>query len=415
MITQPESLPMLVEIVRGAAEDKLVLRVEGGCTKIGWLFDRNPPIDLPIDMTHLSGIISHDHGDMTATVRAGTRLAELQTAVAERGQRLAIDPPLGRGQQATLGGIFSANDAGPGRLSYGSLRELCIGASFVLADGTVAKSGSKVIKNVAGYDLCKLLCGARGTLAIVGQLTVRLHPMPAAEVTVRATMTASTAARGSSKLTGTLTPDGVTYCSDHEPDPGALWVRFTGPAGLVSSMSASAKRQFEDLGGSDIETLDGDDSRSAWAEATERRMAREGETSVAVTVPRTQFGEFAKALSEWAATEPGRLRLVADPPLGTVLVMIAPAPEPEPTDTADADRAPAPDLEARRHATVVGHIRRLVHMYRGHVRLRDHVPRVAQYVDPFGTLPGGASVMARVKAALDPDGRLAPGRFLTNP
>ncbi len=430
MITQPASLPMLLEIVRGAAEDGLILQLQGGCTKIGWLLDRNPPIDVALDMSGLAAIIAHDHGDMTATVQAGIPLAHVQAAVAERGQRLAIDPPLGPGRQATVGGVFATDDAGPGRLGYGSLRELCIGASFVLADGTVGKSGSKVIKNVAGYDLCKLLCGSRGTLAIVGQLTVRLHPIPAAEATVRADVTFSAAARAARKLTAELDPDGLTF---HGLDvhAGRLWVRFTGASGFVTEQSRVTQRRLHDLGATQIDVIDGIDSRNAWTEASEARMAKSGETTVAVTVPGARFEDFARGLTEWADGIDARLRYVADPGLGAALIMIAgPPPEPSDLDALLEGHNPAPEAsafeaivedhrfaiaEAKRHAALAGGIRRAAIAHGGHARLRDRVPHVVRHIDPFGPLPSSVPLMARVKAALDPDGRLAPGRYLTNP
>jgi glycolate oxidase FAD binding subunit len=113
---------------------------------------------------------------MTATVEAGCTVARLQHALAEHGQRLACDPLWP--ERATIGGILATNDNGPLRARFGALRDLIIGVTLVLPDGTVAKSGGKVVKNVAGYDLPKLATGSFGTLAVIAQAVFRLHPLP---------------------------------------------------------------------------------------------------------------------------------------------------------------------------------------------------------------------------------------------
>ena len=392
---RPVSVPMLAEAVRESAEDGRTMLVHGGRTKLGWLLDRGAPIDHLIDMTGLSGIISHDHGDMTATVQAGTPLASVQAAAAERNQRLAIDPPLGPQQAATVGGVFASNDAGPGRMAYGSLRELCIGTSFITADGTSAKSGSKVIKNVAGFDLCKLLCGSRGTLAIVTQLTVRLHPQPAAETTVQAHMSAEAATRAGQLIVQQLTVDGLTYAGD-APDAGSLWVRCTGPLSLVRDQAARARTIIEGAGGDAIRAIDDEESRVGWAEMTETRAARPEETAVAITVPVRDLSAFVHRLASLAPTGLGA-RVVFDLALGAGLMMLA------------------PDDDPQRHAQAVKTVRETARAFGGHARCRDAPAEVRNRVDPFGPLPSGMLVMTRIKAALDPDGRLSPGRYLTNP
>jgi glycolate oxidase FAD binding subunit len=115
-------------------------------------------------------------GDFTAVLEAGVPVAEAQAAFAEHGQRLAWDPPDPGG--ATIGGIVATADSGPLRHRYGGVRDLVVGTSVVLSDGTVAKSGGKVIKNVAGYDLAKLFAGSFGTLGLIATVSVRLHPLP---------------------------------------------------------------------------------------------------------------------------------------------------------------------------------------------------------------------------------------------
>jgi glycolate oxidase FAD binding subunit len=124
----------------------------------------------------LDRIVEHNVGDFTAVLEAGVPLAEAQAAFAEHGQMLAIDPALN--EAATVGGIMATADSGPLRHRYGSMRDLVVGATVALSDGTVARSGGKVIKNVAGYDLAKLFTGSFGTLGLIVRVAVRLHPLP---------------------------------------------------------------------------------------------------------------------------------------------------------------------------------------------------------------------------------------------
>lgn len=149
--------------------------VTGGGTKLDW---GNPaePADVTISTSHLNRVIEHAWADMTVTVEAGCTVAKLQLTLAQHGQRLAIDPLWP--ERATIGGILATNDSGALRLRYGSLRDLIIGITVILPDGTVAKSGGKVVKNVAGYDLPKLMTGSYGTLGIITEAVFRLHPIP---------------------------------------------------------------------------------------------------------------------------------------------------------------------------------------------------------------------------------------------
>jgi len=152
------------------------VRPVGGGTKLAWGGPAGDAIDL--ETSGLDQIVEHNVGDFTAILQAGVRLADAQAAFAAEGQMLALDPPLGVGDGATVGGMIATGDSGPMRHRYGGVRDLVVGMSVVLSDGTIAKSGGKVIKNVAGYDLAKLFAGSYGTLGLIASVSVRLHPMP---------------------------------------------------------------------------------------------------------------------------------------------------------------------------------------------------------------------------------------------
>jgi glycolate dehydrogenase FAD-binding subunit len=128
----------------------------------------------------LDQILEHDPGDLTCTVEAGVRLSALNAAVGEKGQRLSLDPP----DNPTIGALLAENLSGPLRHRFGAPRDLVLGVTLVLADGTVSSAGGKVVKNVAGYDLARLMCGSRGRLALIVRASFRLHPLPKAARTL---------------------------------------------------------------------------------------------------------------------------------------------------------------------------------------------------------------------------------------
>ena len=129
----------------------------------------------------LNRILEHDPGDLTCTVEAGVRLSELRAALAASGQRLSLDPP----GDPTIGALLAQNLSGPLRHRFGAPRDLVLGATLVLADGTIASAGGKVVKNVAGYDLARLVCGSEGRLALIGRASFRLHPVPTGDANAR--------------------------------------------------------------------------------------------------------------------------------------------------------------------------------------------------------------------------------------
>jgi glycolate oxidase FAD binding subunit len=174
-VVEPETEQAVSEALRCADRDGLAVIPRGGGTKLDW---GNPPrrADLILSTARLNRVIEHAWADLTVTVEAGCTVAELQSELARHGQRLAIDVLWP--ERATVGGILSTNDSGVLRLACGALRDLIIGITLVLPDGTIARSGGKVVKNVAGYDLPKLATGALGTLGVITQATFRLHPLP---------------------------------------------------------------------------------------------------------------------------------------------------------------------------------------------------------------------------------------------
>jgi glycolate oxidase FAD binding subunit len=163
-----------------AAADGSSVRFRGGGTKLAWgLATAAPRVELRLEQ--LNRTLEHNVGDLTAIYEAGAPLQRIQDELAAQGQMLAIDPPLGVGEnsEATIGGVIATADSGPLRHRYGAPRDLILGVTVALSDGTIARAGGKVIKNVAGYDLAKLFTGSFGTLGMILAVNVRLHPLPA--------------------------------------------------------------------------------------------------------------------------------------------------------------------------------------------------------------------------------------------
>jgi glycolate oxidase FAD binding subunit len=175
LVVAPGTETELAEVLRLSNEAGLAVIPRGGGTKLGW---GNPPAraDLILSTARLNEIIEHAWADLTVTVGAGCTIQKLEEMLAQHGQRLALDPLWP--EKATIGGVLSTNDSGALRLRFGALRDLIIGATIALPDGTLASSGGKVVKNVAGYDLPKLVTGALGTLGIITRAVFRLHPLP---------------------------------------------------------------------------------------------------------------------------------------------------------------------------------------------------------------------------------------------
>ena len=175
---EPGSVEEAAQALADATRRRARVAFRGGGTKRGW---GNPgaPVDVALSTRRLDGPIEHNPGDLTAVLGAGVPLARARAALAREGQELPLDPPLGRDEGATVGGVVATGDSGPLRHRYGAPRDLLLGMTVALSDGTVARSGGRVIKNVAGYDLPKLFAGSFGTLGLIAEVVVRLRPLPA--------------------------------------------------------------------------------------------------------------------------------------------------------------------------------------------------------------------------------------------
>lgn len=372
---EPASPRDLAAVVSQAASDGTPVRFVGGRTKVSWGAAVGDA--LPISTKGLTTIHEHNAGDLTAVVDAGVTLAELQAEVGSAGQMLALDPSLGEGEGATLGGIVATGDSGPMRHRYGSARDLVVGMTVALSDGTLAKSGGKVIKNVAGYDIAKLFTGAYGTLGAILGVSVRLHPLSPTTATAigRSDEPAvlGAAAAGLSHAQVELQSLDVRWRSG----AGAVLARFGGTSAGDPARDAAAM-----MGERGLDTEVSEDDGALWdTQRDEQRSA--GGTVVRVSGLQTQIPDLLRTAETLGA------RLVGRAGLGLYWVTL-----PAESDAAEG----------------VGAIRRA--MVPSPCVVLDAPEGVRDAVDVWGPPdPATLVLMRRVKERFDPAGVCAPGLF----
>ena len=267
----PSSVEEAAELMRRAGEAAAAVRARGGGTKIGWGAP-TAAADLEVSTRRLDHVVEHNAGDLTAVLEAGVRLAEAQRVFAAAGQMLALDPPLGENGAATIGGIVATGDTGPARHRYGGVRDLLLGITVALADGTVARAGGKVIKNVAGYDLAKLFAGSFGTLGLVLQAVVRLHPRPRSTATAlaRARDPGALARAAASLAQAPLELEALDVA--WEDGGGAILARFGGLTAAEQAEAAGAARLREEGLETEVEPED----EELWERQRTGQRSRDG-------------------------------------------------------------------------------------------------------------------------------------------
>ncbi|HWG45298.1 MAG TPA: FAD-binding oxidoreductase [Gemmataceae bacterium] len=274
-VEQPHSIAELGDLVRRAAAEKQAVYPLGGQTLIDIGL---PPIrpGFAVDLRGLSQVIDYPARDMTITVQAGITLAKLQSLLATENQRLPIDVP--HPEQATLGGVLATNISGSRRLGFGTLRDYVIGISTINDEGQEVKAGGRVVKNVAGYDLCKLHIGALGTLGIISQVTLKLRPRPEGKALVTFGCATEALGRLLDQLHQTRTRpvcldllNSVAVRSITRDSrlnlPVASWVIVVGFEDNSDAVGWQVRQLLQEIAPADIEGLEaraGDASESLW-------------------------------------------------------------------------------------------------------------------------------------------------------
>jgi glycolate oxidase FAD binding subunit len=408
-VARPRSVEEVSTLMRIATGEGLAVVPRGAGTTLAW----GPPperADLVVDTTGLAGIVEHVAGDLVVVVRAGTPLVDLQASLAASGQRLALD---GEHGAATVGGLVAHGLAGPSRLGYGTLRDLLIGATFVRPDGVVARTGGKVVKNVAGYDLGKLLHGSWGTLAVLTELVFRLHPRPQAS---RWVSTSGLDLPALGQLTGRLLHSQAVPAAIEVDQPAGgpatLTVLLEGRDATVAARAASLATLLGSAGAAPVVA----DAPPGWwgrrpgggdslRDAPPPRGTNRAENPPATASTLLRLTAEVAALPLLLAAVDGAalatgldVHVRGSAGVGSLLAAVTPH-----GDDAVPSAAALSELVTR--------LRRGAGAWGGAVVVLDGPPEAVQGIDRWGPV-AGLDLMRRVKEQFDPQRLLSPGRFV---
>jgi len=379
-VAAPGSADEAAAVVRAAAGHDLSTVIRGAATKLDW---GSPPerLDLILDTHRLTGVVEHAAGDLIVVVRAGTPLAELSPKLAAAGQQLALDAPL---PGATVGGTVAVNTSGPRRMAYGTVRDLLIGVMIVRPDGVLARAGGKVVKNVAGYDLGKLVTGSYGTLGLITECAFRLHPVPEAGAVLRRPVDGPAGLRTlvSAVLGAQVVPAALELDA---PARGGLELAMllTGvPEGVRRRVATARALLGGEVAASDAEP----DWWSAYPWGT-------GDVGLKLTAALSRVPDLVAAAL--AARDRHGVPIGVRGSVGTGVLYAGMPGAAEPAAV----------------AAVVADLRLVAREAGGHAVVLTAPAAVRDGLDLWGPVPGLA-LMRSVKSQFDPGRRFAPGRFV---
>lgn len=395
-VLRPTRAAEVGEIVRAAVASETVLYPVGGRTQLTL---GQPPTrpGQAVDLGSLNRVIDFPARDMTITVEAGLTVANLRRLLAPENLRLPIDVP--RAQEATIGGILAANVSGPRRLGYGTLRDYLIGVSAVNDDGNVFKAGGRVVKNVAGYDMCKLLVGSLGTLGIITQATFKLRPLAEEQALVVLPCAPSSHAGLLTELHGSRTrPVAIDLLNRPAvealfgeaglPPPSKPWAVLVGFEGNRDAVHWQVSQLVNEYGGDKaIEIYPGPAGEPLWQALTEFSAWRETQTTFKASILPSEIAAFCQTVNEAMPTT----LLGAHAGSGIVLGHVPPG--------ASKEQA----------AKMLGDWRELAG--RGRVVVLRCPPDWKSALSVWGPIGGDAWLMREVKERFDAKGIFNPGRF----
>ena len=394
----PSSAEKLSEVLKFAAVEKLAVIPAGACSSVatGNLMTQ---ADVILSTRKMNRFVAHEPADLVATAEAGLTLREFQARLAEAGQWLPIDPP--DQATATIGGVVATASAGPQSFGYGPLRSFVIGLRAVLADGRRIKAGGHVVKNVAGYDLCKLFTGSYGTLGVITEVTFKLRPLPAETRTIVATGARELSLGVARQIAANYSPVAIEIISPVlAQDPGlrakaneyATLIRFAGSSRAVITQTAQTLKALRDAG---LGCATHDEDQSLWQSLsnlgsqtkhnlTWTTRVRSTELSALLTEVRTLEADDAwQSTIRWhAGVGDGRLRVLAR---STVY--------------------PQPAVSA------LGRLRQTAEDRGGCLLVEKAPVEIKRELDAWGDCGSAGELMRRVRQQLDSQNILSPGRF----
>ena len=400
-VVLPASVQEVQDVLRFASKKALSVIPAGAGTKLG-IGNLPQQVDIVLATLRLNGVIEYEPADLTVTVEAGIGLAALQAELAQHRQFLALDPPYS--DRCTIGGIVSANASGSLRLQHGTARNQVLGLRVVHTNGNLVKSGGKVVKNVAGYDLNKLYIGAFGTLGIITEVTLKLSPIPTREVILTAGFeNVQDAVKSGLNIVGSqMLPMFVTLLTNFEAGGDAkkpaVVVGFGGDPETVAWQLVQGRDIMEQNGAMGVTVIE-DKSQQQLGSAIREFPAASRDTQtviVKLNLKRTDIAEFAAKVTN-EGSDPGVQVMGL---LGSgVLYVAVPV-------TSDTDfKMLAQHLAELRQSAVKA---------RGNLIVETAPPELKQHIDVWGPLGDAVGLMKQIKVRFDPNGLLNPNRFISS-
>ncbi len=405
-VAMPESVQQVAEVMALAHRDKAALIPWGGGTSIG-LGNVPRRYDIALCLSRLSDVVEYEPADLTVTVQAGKTLADFQAHLAQNDQWLPLDPP--SPAEATIGGLLATNASGPSRHAYGTARDLVLGMRIVQADGRIIKAGGRVVKNVAGYDLSRLLIGSQGTLGVIVEATFKLTPLPRAEQTVAVSLPSADEAYRFAAQTPQLSLRALTLLNapaarlveplSGVPLPPFVLLMAVAGEGTAMERSLSALGELAD-------------------KATEASMVEMGAGAG------SQFWQDLAGLTQRFASGPnlvckGAARPSQAPLLIESIEATGKASNIVPLVVSHLTagvvysvwRLPA-DQETDQGLSIVDALRRAASELAGTMVVEACPRPLKERLDVWGEPGADFSLVQRIKEQFDPEGILSPGRFL---
>ena len=394
-IVEPVSAEDVAAVLASASKQRTSVVVRGGGTKMGW--GRRPSsVDVVLSTKRLNAVVAHEHADLTATMQAGARLDEVNHILARHGQWLPIESAF---DESTIGGAIATNDSGPLRHRYGTPRDLLIGIRLALTDGRLIKAGGNVVKNVAGYDIGRLMSGSHGSLAAIVSATFKLSPLPAATQTLVATFDrADTLVAAVSAITSSqLEPAAVDvrvgpyeHRGPHEyvgagfSRPYSLLMKFESTPTALDTYVQRARAMMQPT---DSQVVSSQSEVDLWREHIRSPWQSSGMVARFAWLPASLGAVLAHVEELRNAVDD--VELIGRAALGSCLLRIG--------------------ADVRVQRNIVERMRSRSDIFRHVVVLRAE-PQLKEQLDVWGPLGDAGSLGASVKHALDPNGILNAGR-----
>jgi glycolate oxidase subunit GlcD len=400
LMVAPASYEEACEVLRLAARERWAVVPSGAGTWSG-AGNLTRPADVFIRTKRLSNLIEHEPADLIAIAGAGLPLASLNAELARAGQWLPVDPP--DDGRATIGGVAATGMAGAQSYGYGTPRGFVIGMRVALADGSMVKAGGRVVKNVAGYDLCKLFAGSYGTLGLILELTFKLRPLPARTATIIAAgpimrlLRADHALRAAKLfptaieiLSKSMSASLNIYAGDED---GALIVRFAGTTRAVEYQLEEAHKLLSDEGQAGVDVLRDEDAR-LWQALAAETLKHEHEIIWRAQLRPTQVGPFLE--DAW--------KILGDEVCASSLWQVGAG--------VGRVRVISSRVEAGEGVAWLQRLRVAAEALGGSLVLESAPEEMKRKLNVWGGVGNSEALMQRVKRQLDPQGLFSPGRFV---